>query len=162
MKRILAVILAAVMVMGLATAVFADDKTLDGDAGTTNVTYTTEEAYTVTIPADITLTSSKLSATGNVKVTNALLGSGETLKITVASSNGYNLVNGDSKIAYTVKKGETTITADANEVISVEAGVKITDTNSAALTFATTEANIKAATAAGAHKDTLTFTVSVK
>ena len=160
MKKMVAVLLTAVMIMSTSMAAFAaDDQTVSGNSGTTDVKYTTEEAYTVTIPADVTLTATTLSTTGNVTVTDALLGEGKTLKITVESAKGYKLENGTSNIAYTLKKGDTTITADANEVLSVAAGTK---TGSAALTFATSAENVANATLAGEHKDTLTFKVALQ
>ena len=157
MKKLVAIILTVVMVFSMATVAFADT-TVNGDSGTVVVKYTTSEAYTVTIPADVTLTSTKLSDTGNVTVSDALLASGETLKIAVESANNYKLVNSTSGIAYTLKSGDTAITVDNNVVLSVAAGTK---SGSAELTFATTEEDVKAATIAGDHKDTLTFTVSV-
>ena len=159
MKKILAVVLTAAMVMGTTTAVFADT-TLEGNSGTTDVTYETQESYTVTIPADISLANEDYSGSGEVKVTNALLAASSTLKITVASANDYKLKLGSSEIAYTLT-GDNLITEENNEVLSVSSGVKVTDVNSQELDFESSEEAVKAATLAGEHKDTLTFAVSL-
>ena len=158
MKKMLAVVLSAAMVMSMSTAVFADT-TLEGNSGTTNVIYTTEESYTVTIPADIALKDDYFESS-EVKVTNALLADSSVLAITVSSENNYKLKCGDSAIDYTLT-GDDRITEENNEVLRVTSGVKVTDVNSQELDFETSEEAVKAATLAGEHKDTLTFNVSL-
>ena len=159
MKKMIALVLAAVMTMSMTTAAFAD-QTVTNNTGTVDVTYTiadSDESYIVTIPADVNLSSAAISKTGDVKVTNAVLKSGNTLKISVATANGFNLVNGVSAIPYTVSDGAAAIANDGT-VLTVAAG---TASSTKTLTFATTADNVKQATLTGAHKDTLTFTVSV-
>ena len=163
MKKIIALFLSLTLAATCGAAAFADtmiNKSDENQTGTLNVTYTTTETYTVTIPADVTLSSAaKEVSDREVKATDVLLASGSTLTVTVASANGYQLKNGTSAIPYTCKAGNTTITADNNTVLTVSAGTKNPDAVS--LTIGTTDADIANATLAGAHTDTLTFTCAV-
>ena len=159
MKKILAVVLAAAMIMSMTTAVFADT-TIEGNSGTTDVTYETKESYTVTIPADVKFDESYYYD-DEVKVTNALLAESRILTVTVDSANGYKLKYGNSEIAYTLT-GDDLITEDNRTVLTVKSGIKVTDVREQELDFETSEEAVKAATLAGEHKDTLTFTVYVE
>ena len=161
MKKMLAAVLAAAMVIGTTTAAFADT-TLTGNSGSTDVSYTAQETYTVTIPANITLSATKLSDTGDVKVTDALLEGGHILTITVASANNYSLVKTFEEEDITSKIGYTLSGADNGKVLDVYYGEKSTKTYTQTLTFATTAENVADATLAGEHKDTLTFTVAIE
>ena len=156
MKRFVSLLLALCMTFALATTAFAADITQDSaeQTGQMEVSYTTGETYTVVIPADVTVGTD--AVTRDLQVKNILLTSGKTLKVTVASANGYQLKNNDSAIAYTVKNGDTQITADSNTVISVAAGT--TADQSVTLSLLPTQDAINGATLAGKHTDTLTFT----
>ena len=160
MKKVLAVVLAAAMVMSMTTAAFADDQVIDTN-GSLVVSYGVDETFKVTIPADIALSADNLQGTGTVTATNVRLTDGTTMKVSVYSVNNYNLVNGESKIAYALKSGDKTYTNDDNVVLSVAAGsIAVTDSASTQLTFATSAEAVEAATLAGAHQDTLSFSIS--
>lgn len=164
MKRFAAFILAAVLLLSMSVSAFAE--TIDeGDSGSMEITYTTPVSYTVTIPAAQNFTASSLTKTGNVTASDVVLEYGSTLKITMKSSNNFVLKNGASSIAYSVTVGNAAsplsgAAGASYNVLTVHAGTR--DTSSVTLTFATTAANVNAATLAGNHTDTLTFFCSVE
>lgn len=149
MKKMMAMAMAATMVMAAAVPAMAlDDKT-----GTTLVTYGVDEAYVLTVPAEVNFAIGNLSYARTLEVSDARIANTNRLTVTVSSANDYNLVCDGSKIAYTVKEGDTAFTS-----MVVESGVVEKTAN---LTFATTEEAINAATKSGTHTDTLTFTGSI-
>ena len=89
---------------------------------------------------------------------DVLLEAGKILKVFMNSANGFALKCGDSSINYTVSKDGNELENNAC-VLEVAAG---STSGVSALTFATTADNIKVATIAGAHKDTVTFSCSLE
>ena len=82
------------------------------NTGSTEITYTVDESYAWTAPADITFTAdsngSEVKA-GTVNVTKNTIGSGKTLKISIASDQVFELTdanNPSNKRSYTVKDGQ--------------------------------------------------------
>lgn len=146
------IILSLIIILGMTVPVFATQSITE--TGTTTVSYGVSEGYTVSIPADFTVTTT--ATVKEISASNVLLEDGETLKVTMKSTNGYKLKNGTSEIAYSIKNGETALTGEDVEVLSVAAG---TTSGKTELTFSTTTENINAATLSGTHTDTLTFTV---
>ena len=162
-ESIIAAIAATALCFALAGPAFAADLNKDTTSGTTTVTYTVSDSYTVSIPADVAFASDSLSKAGTVSASNVILVDGKTLTVKVASANGYALKCGTgtaSSIAYTLTPagGSALSGTDATTVLTVAAGTTSGSTN---LTFATTAQNIASATKAGDHTDTLTFTCSV-
>ena len=160
MKRFTALMFALCMTLCLATPAMAADITPNSEqqAGTMEVSYTTTESYTVTIPADVIVTTAGVNADLTAK--NLLLASGHTLKVTAESTNGYKLKAGDSAIAYTCTVGDKTLSSTEKTVLTVSAGT--IEDQTATMTFKTTTDAINAATLAGKHTDKLTFTCSVE
>jgi hypothetical protein len=177
-KRFLALTLALTMAMGMTMTAFATEvetKTLSKDSkeNTTKAEYEVAQTYTVTIPSDVTVTTD--GATATIKATDVLIGEKDTLSVTLKSANcendTYYLKYSDSKIVYTIKKGDDAV-ADNSAVLTVTAGQKIdANTDKAAseavassgivnLTLAADTTEIAKATKAGIHTDTLTFTVA--
>ena len=162
MKKVLAILLALAMVFSMAGVVSADTQL--SQEGSTEVTYTTEQGYTLSIPSDVVFSSDNLESENIVKATNVLLPDGALLEVTVQSNNEFNLVYGSgltvSKIPYTVTRYDgSAVSASNNVVLQVSSGVT---ENSADLTFSTTEEDIGKATLSGAHKDNMAFFVEIK
>ena len=156
MKKTISAVLAVIMILALGITAFAENGISENS--TIVVTYTTDESYVVTIPSDLSFSTNNLVQTGSVVATNVLLKSGDVLNVTMNSANDFYLVcSGDSKIAYAVKISDEAVANDA-AVLSVNAG---NTSGEAVLTFETTADNIAAATKAGDHVDTITFTCSV-
>ena len=157
----LAVVAALALSLTICIAPAFADSGFSGNDSTTNVKYTVTEGYTVTVPADVTFTTSSKTGTGVVKAENVIIANGKTLSVTVASSNGYTLKYGTdvaSSVAYTVKVGDSTTALSgttAQQVLSVAAG---TTSDQVTLNFATDGTGF---TKAGEHTDTLTFSCSI-
>ena len=155
MKKTISAILAVIMILALGITAFAENG-ISGNS-TIEVTYTTAEAYVVTIPSNQSFSADNLSKTGSVNAANVLLKSGDVLNVTMKSANDFKLVCDGSEIEYAVKIGGEAVANDA-AVLTVNAG---STSGNADLTFETTVDNIAAATKAGDHVDTITFTCSV-
>ena len=133
---------------------FGVDKTTD----TQNIelTYKVESTFTMTIPADITLTGGTGSST--VGVSDAVIPFGQSLNITIASPNydtdSFRLKDGDKDnyIKYTIKNGATGI-SNNDKILSVTSG---SATESVTLDYEAEQAK-----KAGTYTDQLTFTATV-
>ena len=91
MKKILALVLAIVMMASMSVVAFATEtqtNVLDaaGNVGGTEIAYTTSQAYTVSIPANFTL-AANTPVEKTVTVSNYLLAKGATLTISITSEN---------------------------------------------------------------------------
>ena len=146
MKKLLTLALVGAMLTATGITAFAE---------TTNVSYDVQPTYTVTIPATVDLGDNDVNA--NIEASDVLLETGKQIKVDLtaasntASGSTFNAKNGDSAVTYT-------ITGD--KAIAVGDTVATFTTNgSKTLTFSA--ANKSAATVAGSHTETLTFTVSV-
>ena len=148
MKKLLAIILAALMIAACSVTAFAAD--------TTTVTYEVQPTYTVSIPASVTLSDADVTA--DITASDALLEDGKQVKVELtaasntASGSTFNAKNGDSIVTYT-------ITGDSAIAVG-DTVATFTANGSKTLTFSA--ADKSAATVAGAHTETLTFTVSVE
>ena len=147
MKKILAIIIAAVMLAACSVTAFAE---------TTNVSYNVDPSYTVSIPAAVTLSDADVTA--DITASNVLLEKGKKIVVELtsasntASGSTFNAKNGGSIANYT-------ITAD--RVVAVgDTVATFTADGSKTLTFSA--ADKSAVTVAGKHSENLTFTVSVE
>lgn len=158
----------SLLALTVAFPVFATQTLTTATSQTTKVKYSVGETYTVSIPADFSLTSDgsgNFTAERKVAATGVLIENGKTLNVEMSSANyvsggEYTLNYGTdevSKIPYSIQKGDADFT-NADKVLSITSG---TEEDSQALTFSTTDAEIAEATKSGEHTDTLTFTVSV-
>ena len=147
MKKLLAIIVAAVMIAACSVTAFAE---------TTNVSYNVDPSYTVSIPAAVTLGDSAVEA--DITASDVILEGGKKIKVELtsasntASGSTFNAKNGDSAVTYT-------ITGDSAIAVG-DTVATFTANGSKTLTFSA--ADKSAATVAGSHTETLTFTVSVE
>lgn len=131
---------------------FATDYDAEGNAQT-DVTWTSNAAYTVTIPATVAL-----GQTATISASDVNLNTGEQLNVTLSGTsdaeNAFKLTTATDSLTYTVSKGDDNV-AVGDVVLNVAAG---TQTGSSILAF-----NEPATTPnAGDYTGTVTFTVSVE
>lgn len=171
MKKFLALALALCLLCG--GVALADDTTINqdstGNTGSTTVSYTIQpnETYTVTIPSSVTLTADEDSAlTGSMTIAldaSNFNVSGKKINVKLTdTTNDFNLVNGQQKISYFLKRnGNTEAIAKGSLVLDWASSNGLTYgsyTNNATYTIS---AEIPEHAPAGDYTDTLTFTVSV-
>ena len=148
MKKLLAIVLAALMIAACSVTAFAAD--------TTTVTYEVQPTYTVAIPAAVTLSDADITA--DVTASDVILESGKKIKVELtsasntASGSTFNAKNGDSTVTYTITGDKAIAVGDTVATFTAD--------GSKTLTFSA--ADKSAATAAGAHTETLTFDISVE
>lgn len=147
MKKLLAIVLAAIMIAACSVTAFAE---------TTNVSYNVDPSYTVSIPAAVALGDSAVEA--DITASDVILEGGKKIAVELtsasntASGSTFNAKNGDSAVTYTITGDEAIAVGDTVATFTAN--------GSKTLTFSA--ADKSAATVAGAHTETLTFTVSVE
>ena len=155
MKKLFALILAVVMIATMSVTAFAANTT----GGSTEVKFTVDPTYTVTIPATVEL--NKVEDNGTVTYENdytltaqagVRLKKGEYIEVTVASDFEMTTTEG-ATLAYTITAGGNDV---ANNGIVAEF-----DTDKAEQT-ATIHIAANDPDYAGEYEDTVTFTVAVK
>ena len=146
-KKILTLALAAAMLSATGITAFAE---------TTNVSYNVDPSYTVSIPAAVTLGDSAVEA--DITASNVILEDGKQIKVDLtaasntASGSTFNAKNGDSAVTYTITGDKAIAVGDTVATFTAN--------GSQTLTFSA--ANKAGITAAGAHTETLTFTIAVE
>ena len=121
---------------------------------TTDVSYDVQPSYTVDIPAAVTLGDSAVEA--DITASDVLLESGKQVAVELTSASNtesgstFNAKNGDSTVAYTITADSTVAVGDTVATFTAD--------GSKTLTFSA--ADKSAATTAGEHTETLTFTIS--
>lgn len=155
MKKILSFTLALVMMLSATVTSFA--ATVDQDSvdktGNTSITYNVAPAYTVTIPATVTL-----GDTATVKVENTMLKKGDEVNVkltgTSEADDTFKVTTAQgAELTYTVKDGDTVINV-GDTVISCASQV-----NDTAVLLFTAPTSVQYA---GNYSGTVTFTVSVE
>ena len=147
MKKLLAIVLAALMIAACSVTAFAE---------TTNVSYNVDPSYTVSIPAAVTLGDSAVEA--DITASDVILEGGKKIAVNLtsasntASGSTFNAKNGDSTVTYTITGDKAIAVGDTVATFTAN--------GSKTLTFSA--ADKSAATVAGSHTETLTFTVSVE
>lgn len=165
-KKILSLVLAAIMMLSMTTTSFAADISTDGGSQEVKVTYGMNEGFTVTIPTNFTIDESK-KATANVSASNVMIAHGKVLEVSVSgddydTTGSWELIDeaeAANKLTYTI--GTTEGGADIvnnSVVLSVGAGEAYGSTVTEIMHFTVIDELSKA----GTYKDTLTFTVSVE
>ena len=156
MKKLIALVIAIVMMAALAVPAFAADLTA---AGTSNMTvsYTPGTTYTVTIPDSVAIGS---KATVSVAA-NAVLPTGKQVKVTVSpSGEGTAWVltsTASDTLNYTITKGEDTI-AVGGTVLTHASGTETQTDAVLSFALATGVSTNKADT----YSQIITFTVGVE
>ena len=146
MKKLLAIVLAVLMIAACSVTAFAAD--------TTTVTYEVQPTYTVSIPASVTLSDADVTA--DITASDVVIENGSqiTVKLTAASNTAsgstFNAKNGDSTVTYTITGDSAIAVGDTVATFTAD--------GSKTLTFSA--ADKSAATTAGEHTETLTFTIS--
>lgn len=165
MKKFLTIFLSLVFVTSLSVTAFAEtiDETTEGSSGQVEVVYGVENAYVVTIPADITLIA-KESSPIEISASDVVIRYGNQLTVMIGSAN----YDSDSKKWYLVdtenesNKLNYTIKADKTDVVSGETILTVA-AGTAEVTNVTLTAELaEAASVVAAYKDTITFRVSVE
>lgn len=147
-KKLISLALVCAMVFALGATALAD---------TTEVKYTVDPTYTVSIPAAVTLTDAE--QTQNITASNVILAQRQkiTVKLTAASNttsgSTFNAKNGTSVATYTITKDSTQIAL--NDTVA-----EFTANGAQALTFSA--ANTTGIKVAGDHTETLTFTIATE
>ena len=161
MKKLLTLALVAAMLTATGITAFAADP-ITINQGSTNktgdatVSYEVQPTYTVTIPATVDLGDNNVTA--NIEASDVLLETGKQIKVELTSAS-----NTDSGSTFSAKNGDSTVTytITGDKAIAVGDTVATFTTNgSKTLTFSA--ADKSGATVAGAHTETLTFTIAVE
>ena len=145
MKKLLAIIVAVIMIAACSVTAFAD---------TTNVSYNVDPTYTVSIPASVTLSDADVTA--DITASDVLLEDSSQITVTLsaasntASGSTFNAKNGDSTVTYTITGDSAIAVGDTVATFTAD--------GSKTLTFSA--ADKSAATVAASHTETLTFTIS--
>lgn len=155
--------LLAALALSMSVTAFADTSVTQSSSpqtGETAISYSFDPAYTVTIPASVTIgNSATVSASDvvvaegyqvNVKITAT---SGDSNAFTVASNGG----SGSDTLEYTVKNGNTEYKLN-DTVLSVNPA---DGTSSGSVSLAFALADGETALYSGTYSGTMTFTVSV-
>ena len=136
MRKITALILAAVMVVGMSTAALAATSTQGTTSQSATVNYSVSTSYTWTVPDTLTAGGTA----GTVSATNVVINPNEKLQIAISGNTVSLSYNGDtvsSTITYTTLVVDAGATAGGNTTISVAAptGCKYAGTYTGAITF---------------------------
>ena len=147
MKKLLAIIIAAVMIAACSVTAFAE---------TTHVSYNVDPSYTVAIPASVTLSDADVTA--DITASDVIMEDGKQILVELtsasntASGSTFNAKNGDSNVTYTITGDKAIAVGDTVATFTAD--------GSKTLTFSA--ADKSAVTVAGSHTETLTFTVKVE
>ena len=152
-RKLMAIVMASVMVMGFSGTVFAAELTAPGTADTT-VTWTNAPTYSVTIPS--TITGADLQNPGSGLEVNATydLAPGTSLIISLANSVLMKRTgDGDSATLTLESAGADDFVADANDLTWTITGYGVAKS---AFIYTTTAMPTKA----GTYTGTITFTIA--
>ena len=122
----------------------------------TQVTYSVNPAYTVTIPASIAIDEDG-TVDATVSAADVVVNKGQYVSVTLAAENNFTVKTAEgAELTYTVTKGGQSVAA-GGEILAVNPASAAG--GSANITFAINEADVKYA---GTYTGTATFTVAVK
>ena len=161
-KKIITIALVCAMMSGAvitANAATITPQTSDPKNGSTDVSYQVDPTYTITIPESVTL-SKDSTVNADITAADVFLEKGKKITVTLtgasntttANATTFNAKNNTSVATYTITAGKNSV-ALGGEVAS------FTTDGTQALTFS--KANTTDVIYAGAHTETLTFTIAV-
>ena len=159
MKKLFALILAVALMATMSVTAFATDVTTNGGTGFTNVYFSVDPTYTVTIPAKVEL--QKIDTDGAITYENdytitaeagVRLLKNEYIEVTVASDYVMETPQG-ATLAYTIT-AEGTAVATGGVVAEFKTDKAAQSTT---IHIAANDPDF-----AGEYKDTVTFTIAVK
>ncbi len=172
-KRLITIALAAAMVLSVSATAFADDTTInqssDPATGMTNVNYTVDSTYTVTIPASVTIGSGNAAT---VSASSVVLEEGKELNVSITGTSGdddaFTVTNtpvsgeGSDTLTYEVADSDSTSYTLNSEVLTVSASDATAGSGaSGSIGLYYTLADGNTAKYAGEYTGTMTFTVSI-
>ena len=162
MKKVIAIVLAAVMVLAFASAALADEtKTTDVEISLPNESY----IWSIT-PIDDPLSIASPEKDLYVEATDVKVLVNHQLIIEVSSDNyaddSFNLLNGSSSVKYDLKIDTESLENNDQVLVKKGEGLAKDDvTESVCIIASTDAARINEATSLGIHADTLTFTSKI-
>lgn len=161
MKKILAIVLAAVMIAACSVTAFAAEVNQDTTppTGATNVTVSVAPSYTVTIPETVVLNEQQDGTYSNsavITATNIRLNSGKVINVTMDSDFLLENAQGAAALPYTLK---------INDTEKASGDTVATFSTNADLTFVqqsdTLQFTAEVPTYAGDYSDTVTFNIAI-
>lgn len=163
-KKILSTLLCLSMMFGTAMPIAAATVTRENESDVL-LTYSSEENFVITIPADFTIDPSTGTATASVSASNVFIPDKSILNVNIHSDN-YNVNWSLTDIEESANILRYSIGTEAwksnifnnSIVLSVESGEAYDSVISQTLYFKVLDALSKA----GIYKDTLTFSVELK
>ena len=168
--KIISMVMAAAMAASVSVTAFAADPTITQDTtppeGTTNVKYTVEPGYVVTIPEEVKLVAKGVAATKTVKVDNGdggnvIIPADKKIKVSITgAAYGDATAKTDFKVANTTESSYTIdYTIDGANAPTVDViTVNANDKGTKDLEFVrTTDGAV-----AGDYTGTITFTVALE
>lgn len=168
--KIISMVMAAAMAASVSVTAFAADPTITQDTtppeGTTNVKYTVEPGYVVTIPEEVKLVAKDVAATKTVKVDNGdggnvIIPANKKIKVSITgAAYGDATAKTDFKVANTTDSSYTIdYTIDDKDAPTVDViTVNANDKGTKDLAFVrTTDGAV-----AGDYTGTITFTVALE
>jgi len=176
MKKIIAIVVAAAMVLGMNSTAFANDggsgMNPNNPKGVTEIQFTPSlgESYVVTISAKVTVNDpdeKDEKAKLTVEASDVRLRDSHQVEVSVNSSNGWSMEDktGTSKIIYSCfdsRSGKERSIANGDTVLTVAGtGIGQSAKGDVSLDISTTSEAVAAATVLGKHTDTLTFTCAM-
>ena len=180
MKKIIAIVLAIVMMAAISVPAFAAEQVSTfekGETGSMTVSYGIDESYTIGIPADIDFRTQDTFTNQEVTASDVIIAAGKTLTVSVTSTYTWKMnpdvasntavpykvtykLNDDQEATLTTIDGAAQETPSATAVVltaqpaeGLEDPVDVTTT----MTF-----TCDGTSQAGSFSDTLTFTVAVE
>ena len=159
MKKLFSFILTVALMATMSVTAFATDVTTNGGTGFTNVYFSVDPTYTITIPAKVEL--QKIDTDGIITYEN---------DYTIGANAGVRLKKNEYIEVTVASDFEMTTTEGATLAYAITAGGNAVANNGVVATFGT-DKNAQSTTIhiaandpdyAGEYKDTVTFTVSVK
>lgn len=151
MKKILAMVLALCLLCG-ATA-FATTLTPNANQGTTTLTTTINETYTLTIPATLNITYGATSTDLELTVSDYRLKAENQLKLSQSWDGRLDHTNGSNTIPYVLQYNGAEVSSSSNYVT-------FTGNKTETLKVVIAEAAWNSA-AAGEYSDIVTFTANI-